>query len=74
MNLRGSCGWRVDFVIQNAVAGQVHDETNVPANESLEFELMREVDDVFEPVMKIAFSKPPCSLESRWADRTLGTP
>ena len=74
MNLRGSCGWSVDFVIQNAVAGQVRAETNVLANESLEFELMREVDDVFEPVMKVTLSKPPCSLESRWAERTLTAP
>ena len=36
----------------NAVAKHIHDEANVLASVTLEGELMREVDDVFEPTME----------------------
>ena len=36
----------------NTVAKHVRDEANVLASETLEYELMREMDDVFEPVME----------------------
>ena len=37
---------------RNAVTKHIHDEANVLANVTLEGELMREMDDVFEPAME----------------------
>ena len=37
---------------RNAIAEHVRDEANVFASETLECELMREMDDVFESVLK----------------------
>jgi len=46
--------WVVELTLQtrNTVAKHVRNEANVLASETLECELMREMDDVLEPVMK----------------------
>jgi hypothetical protein len=46
--------WVVELTLQTrkAIAENIHDEANVLTSETLEHKLMREMDDVLEPVVE----------------------